>query len=239
MREHNEAVNRLDFITGRAPITVEYAPGKVEIVDQHDGSKLRLRQARQPITTLTTDLGAMSFLQQHAAKGEIVTGLIFVDQRPRGSARTSQYGRGAAQHAEREGALPRLRGAREDQCQPAVEHFQENACPCEGGTRRSRTPSKFNLIGKCSKPQTVRRSRSGSRGDGSLGCEPAGQSAALYSLLQPGPARRQLPDDIHHPLRRLQFDGGGRPVSSTLLRLDRIAGQPERPPSSMASGTSH
>src|SRR5947209_6294488 len=30
VREHNEAVNRLDFITGRAPITVDYEPGSVE-----------------------------------------------------------------------------------------------------------------------------------------------------------------------------------------------------------------
>jgi 2-oxoglutarate ferredoxin oxidoreductase subunit beta len=32
---HNEAVNRLDFITGRTPITVDYEPGTVEIVEQH------------------------------------------------------------------------------------------------------------------------------------------------------------------------------------------------------------
>src|SRR5262245_49427375 len=44
VREHNMAVNRLDFITGRSPITVDYAPGSVEIVEQHDGSKLVLRK---------------------------------------------------------------------------------------------------------------------------------------------------------------------------------------------------
>src|SRR5918912_1383724 len=32
VREHNEAVNRLDVITGRAPISVDYAPGTVQIV---------------------------------------------------------------------------------------------------------------------------------------------------------------------------------------------------------------
>src|SRR6184192_560463 len=31
VREHNEAVNRLDFITGRAPIAVEYEPGAIEV----------------------------------------------------------------------------------------------------------------------------------------------------------------------------------------------------------------
>src|SRR3979411_3081828 len=32
VREHNEAVNRLDFMTGRDEIIVDYAPGTVEIV---------------------------------------------------------------------------------------------------------------------------------------------------------------------------------------------------------------
>src|SRR5580693_6626791 len=35
VREHNEAVNRLDFITPRAPIAVIYEPGTVEEVTQH------------------------------------------------------------------------------------------------------------------------------------------------------------------------------------------------------------
>ena len=81
VREHNEAVNRLDFITGRTPITVAYEPGAVEVVEQHDGSSSCSR--RSPPTTMPHDrLGAMNFLQQQAAKGEIVTGLLFVDREP-------------------------------------------------------------------------------------------------------------------------------------------------------------
>src|SRR5208337_3452392 len=44
VREHNEAVNRLDFMTGRAPIQVDYEPGTVEVVEQHDGTSLVLRK---------------------------------------------------------------------------------------------------------------------------------------------------------------------------------------------------
>jgi 2-oxoglutarate ferredoxin oxidoreductase subunit beta len=44
VREHNAAVNRLDFIEERDEITVDYAPGEVELVTQHDGSVLRLRK---------------------------------------------------------------------------------------------------------------------------------------------------------------------------------------------------
>src|SRR5579862_3494414 len=81
VREHNEAVNRLDVITGRAPITVDYEPGTVEVVEQHDGSKLALRKIAADYDPHDR-LGAMSFLQQHAAKGQIVTGLLYVDPEP-------------------------------------------------------------------------------------------------------------------------------------------------------------
>src|SRR5438309_444666 len=81
VREHNEAVNYLDFITGRAPIAVSYKPGEVEAVEQHDGSKLVLKKVAADYDPHDR-LGAMSFLAQHAAKGQIVTGLLYVDRDP-------------------------------------------------------------------------------------------------------------------------------------------------------------
>jgi 2-oxoglutarate ferredoxin oxidoreductase subunit beta len=81
VREHNEAVNRLDFITGRAPISVAYEPGTVEIVEQHDGSKLVLRKVAAEYDAADR-LGALSFLQRHAAMGQVVTGLLYVDREP-------------------------------------------------------------------------------------------------------------------------------------------------------------
>jgi 2-oxoglutarate/2-oxoacid ferredoxin oxidoreductase subunit beta len=81
VREHNEAVNRLDFITGRAPITVQYDPGAVQVVEQHDGSKLVLKKIASDYDPHDR-LGAMTFLQEHAAKGQIVTGLLYVDREP-------------------------------------------------------------------------------------------------------------------------------------------------------------
>jgi 2-oxoglutarate ferredoxin oxidoreductase subunit beta len=81
VREHNEAVNRLDFITGRMPITVAYEPGTVEIVEQHDGSTLVLKKVAADFDAYDR-LGAMSFLQRYAAMGEVVTGLLYVDREP-------------------------------------------------------------------------------------------------------------------------------------------------------------
>ena len=79
VREHNMAVNRLDFITGRAPITVDYAPGAVEIIEQHDGSKLALRKVA-PHYDPHDRLKALNYLQESAAAGEIVTGLLYVER---------------------------------------------------------------------------------------------------------------------------------------------------------------
>jgi 2-oxoglutarate/2-oxoacid ferredoxin oxidoreductase subunit beta len=77
VREHNEAVNRLDFITGRAPIKVDYAPGSVELVEQHDGSTIALRKLNDDYD-VHDRLAAMTFMQHQAAKGQIVTGLLYV-----------------------------------------------------------------------------------------------------------------------------------------------------------------
>ena len=45
VREHNEAVNRLDFIVDREEITADYEPGTVQMVQQHDGSYPQALQA--------------------------------------------------------------------------------------------------------------------------------------------------------------------------------------------------
>jgi 2-oxoglutarate/2-oxoacid ferredoxin oxidoreductase subunit beta len=78
VREHNEAVNRLDVMPPRAPINVHYEPGTVEIVEQHDGSRLALRKLAADYDPHNR-LAAMTYLQERAAAGEIVTGLLFVD----------------------------------------------------------------------------------------------------------------------------------------------------------------
>ena len=81
IREHNEAVNRLDFITGRAPITITYEPGTVEMVEQHDGSKLVLKKIAADYDPHDR-VAAMTFLQRNAEMGQVVTGLLYVDREP-------------------------------------------------------------------------------------------------------------------------------------------------------------
>jgi 2-oxoglutarate ferredoxin oxidoreductase subunit beta len=50
----------------------------VQIVEQHDGSRLALRKIDADYDAHDR-LAAMAFLQKNAAKGQIVTGLLYVD----------------------------------------------------------------------------------------------------------------------------------------------------------------
>lgn len=79
VREHNEAVNALDVLMPRAPITADYAPGTVETVKQHDGSSLQLRKISADYDPHDR-IKAMNYLQERQAAGEIVTGLLYVDR---------------------------------------------------------------------------------------------------------------------------------------------------------------
>ena len=79
VREHNEAVNRLEVILARDPIETSYAPGSLRRVVQHDGSVLLLRKLGHDYDP-TDRIGAMNHLHERAVLGEIATGLLFVNE---------------------------------------------------------------------------------------------------------------------------------------------------------------
>ena len=78
VREHNEAVNRLDVITPRHEIAVEYDEGTTIEVEQHDGSRLRLHKLDEAYDPRDR-IAAMNVILQRQARGEVVTGLLHVD----------------------------------------------------------------------------------------------------------------------------------------------------------------
>ena len=78
IRAHNDAVNRLDFMPKHETITAAYAPGEVIEITQHDGSRLRLRKLADGYDP-GDRLAAISHITSHQARGEVVTGLLFVD----------------------------------------------------------------------------------------------------------------------------------------------------------------
>jgi len=78
VREHNESVSRIDFIAAQAEITAAYEPGEGVDVRQHDGSLLRLRSLHRDHDP-TDRRAALAFLEEHHARGEVLTGLLYVD----------------------------------------------------------------------------------------------------------------------------------------------------------------
>jgi 2-oxoglutarate/2-oxoacid ferredoxin oxidoreductase subunit beta len=78
VREHNDAVDRIDFIDLAAEVTAEPGAGEVITLPQHDGSVMRLRKLHADYDP-TDRIRAMNYVQDHQAQGEIVTGLLYVD----------------------------------------------------------------------------------------------------------------------------------------------------------------
>jgi 2-oxoglutarate/2-oxoacid ferredoxin oxidoreductase subunit beta len=78
VREHNEAVNRIDFIETRPEVTADYDAGRLVEIPHHDGTLLRLRKLHAEYDPADR-IGAMNYVQQHQARGEIVTGLLYAD----------------------------------------------------------------------------------------------------------------------------------------------------------------
>ena len=79
VREHNEAVNKVEVVLPRNAIEAHYEPGTLRRVVQHDGSMLLLRKLGEDYDP-SDRIGAMNHLHERAALGEIVTGLLYVDE---------------------------------------------------------------------------------------------------------------------------------------------------------------
>ncbi|MFZ1722210.1 MAG: 2-oxoacid:ferredoxin oxidoreductase subunit beta, partial [Dokdonella sp.] len=78
VREHNDAVNRMDVIPTREEIVVDFEPGQTIDVDQHDGTTLRLHKIDHAYDPCDR-IAASNYVQKHHAMGEVVTGLLYVD----------------------------------------------------------------------------------------------------------------------------------------------------------------
>ncbi len=82
VREHNEAVNALDYMPTRSEITADYPEGTLEQVTQHDGSVLNLYKLAADYD-VHDRIAAMTYLQKKNAEGEIATGLLYLDPSPK------------------------------------------------------------------------------------------------------------------------------------------------------------
>jgi 2-oxoglutarate/2-oxoacid ferredoxin oxidoreductase subunit beta len=78
VREHNEAVSRIDFIDLKPEVVAEQSADSVITLAQPDGSLMRLRKLHLDYDP-TDRIAAMNHVQAHQARGEVVTGLLYVD----------------------------------------------------------------------------------------------------------------------------------------------------------------
>jgi 2-oxoglutarate ferredoxin oxidoreductase subunit beta len=79
VREHNIAVNALDFIAGREPIEIDYAEGAAEAVTLHDGTTIHLRKLDAE-HDVSDRVEALTMLERCRQTGEILTGLLYLEE---------------------------------------------------------------------------------------------------------------------------------------------------------------
>ena len=78
VKEHDVALHTPDFIPEAEEIVVDYEPGTVQDVELEDGSHLLLRKLG--VTYDATDqIGALRTIHETRGRGELVTGLLYVD----------------------------------------------------------------------------------------------------------------------------------------------------------------
>jgi len=79
VRAHNAALNTLDVMSGRAPIEIDYPAGRTQSVMMHDGGTIRLHKLAED-HDFTDRSAALATLEHRRVKGEIVTGLIYLNE---------------------------------------------------------------------------------------------------------------------------------------------------------------
>ena len=78
-REHMHEVIETDFVPLRAEIKTDYARGSVKAVTMHDGSVVKLRKVDDDCAA-TNRRTVIDYLADMAAKGEIATGLLYLEE---------------------------------------------------------------------------------------------------------------------------------------------------------------
>src|SRR5260370_3146565 len=78
MKEHEADLHELDFVPHFQEIAVEIPEGEVMDVEMHDGSHLRIRKLDRDYDP-TNRLAAGAILEEAEAKGEVLTGVLYVN----------------------------------------------------------------------------------------------------------------------------------------------------------------
>ncbi len=79
VREHNEAMSSIDFVPQKTAITTQYDHEKVNMVEMHDGSFIKLNKL-SPDWDPQDKLSIISALHTAHEKQEVLTGLLYIDE---------------------------------------------------------------------------------------------------------------------------------------------------------------
>ncbi|MEM7267958.1 MAG: 2-oxoacid:ferredoxin oxidoreductase subunit beta [Pseudomonadota bacterium] len=78
VREHNQAVDKLDVVPSKSEITADYEEGDAAEVTLHDGASLRLRKLASEYDPTDFE-SAIPKLEKFRDRGEVATGLLYLD----------------------------------------------------------------------------------------------------------------------------------------------------------------
>ncbi len=78
IKDHETILHELDFVPHYEDIAVDIPEGEVRDVEMHDGSHLRIRKLHREYDP-TNRLTAASLLEESEAKGEVLTGVLYVN----------------------------------------------------------------------------------------------------------------------------------------------------------------
>ncbi|HMQ05493.1 MAG TPA: 2-oxoacid:ferredoxin oxidoreductase subunit beta [Pyrinomonadaceae bacterium] len=79
VREHMEATATMDFVPMMREITTSYEAGAIQDLLMHDGSQIRLHKLAKDWDPMDRN-SAMNAIHHAKARGEILTGLLFIDE---------------------------------------------------------------------------------------------------------------------------------------------------------------
>jgi len=79
VKEHDEQIQDVSFIPFFEEIAVDYEPGTAVSVEMHDGSHLVLKKLAEDYDP-TDRMRAMRLVEESRAKGQLLTGLLYIDE---------------------------------------------------------------------------------------------------------------------------------------------------------------
>lgn len=80
VRDHNHMVGRLDLVPEQQEIKADYAPGTSTRVTLHDGTQMALNKLGDDYDPTNMEQ-ALPVLERHRRRGEVATGLLYLDDR--------------------------------------------------------------------------------------------------------------------------------------------------------------